>query len=267
MPHGRSTTRSILLRGTNAAVASPFLSVIIPAFDEEARIGSALESLTQHLSGKPYEWEIIVADDGSTDRTREIVEAAAESDPRIHYLGLRHGGKGWAIKNGMLHSTAEWRFMCDADLSMPAEHIDRFLPNDQGPDHDIGIGSREAAGSQRFNEPQWRHITGRLFNYVARLIALGGLNDTQCGFKLYRGSLADEIFDLQTSESWGFDVEVLYLSRKMGATIEEIPIDWHFSAESKMGFLSGGLAFLDILAVRWNDVRGKYGGMIQDKRK
>lgn len=248
-------------------VSGPFLSVIIPAFDEEKRIGSALTELTRHLSGKPYEWEIIVADDGSTDRTREIVESAAASDPRIRYLGLRHGGKGWAIKNGMLHSTAEWRFMCDADLSMPASHIDRFLPGDRAPAHDVGIGSREAEGAQRFNEPQWRHLTGRIFNYAARLVALGGLNDTQCGFKLYRGSLADRVFDIQKAESWGFDVEVLYLSRKMGATIEEVPIDWHFSAESKMGVLSGGLAFLDILAVRWNDVRGRYRGVSRSRRK
>ena len=251
----------------NDAASGPFLSVIIPAFDEEARIGSALEKLTRHLSGKPYEWEIIVADDGSTDRTREIVENAAASDPRIRYLGLRHGGKGWAIKNGMLTSTAEWRFVCDADLSMPAEHIDRFLPGDRAPDHDIGIGSREAAGSQRFSEPLWRHITGRLYNYVARLFALGGLNDTQCGFKLYRGSLADRVFELQTGEGWGFDVEILYLSRKMGASIVEIPIDWHFSAESKMGFLSGGIAFLDILAVRWNDIRGRYKGANRSDQK
>jgi dolichyl-phosphate beta-glucosyltransferase len=167
----------------------------------------------------------------------------------------------------MLHSTAEWRFMCDADLSMPAEHIDRFLPDDQAPGHDIGIGSREAAGAQRFNEPLWRHITGRLFNYVARLFALGGLNDTQCGFKLYRGSLADKVFDLQTAENWGFDVEVLYLSRKMGASIVEVPIDWHFSAESKMGFLSGGLAFLDILTVRWNDIRGRYRDVNRGRQK
>ena len=251
----------------NDAASGPFLSVIIPAFDEEARIGSALEKLTRHLSGKPYEWEIIVADDGSTDRTREIVENAAASDPRIRYLGLRHGGKGWAIKNGMLNSTAEWRFMCDADLSMPAEHIDRFLPDDKAPDHDIGIGSREAPGSRRFDEPLWRHLIGRQFNYAARLIALGGLNDTQCGFKLYRGSLADEIFAAQKAKGWGFDVEVLYLGRKMGARMEEVPIDWHFNAESKVGFIRGGLGFLDILAVRWNDIRGRYRDVKRDKQK
>ena len=262
-------TRSIWPNGPNHPVSnptgSPFLSVIIPAFNEESRIAIALELVAGHLTDKPYDWEIIVADDGSTDRTREIVEIAAATDPRIRYLGLRHGGKGWAIKNGMLESTAEWRFMCDADLSMPAEHIDRFLPGDKPPAHDIGIGSREADGAQRFDEPLWRHVTGRAFNYGARLFAIGGLNDTQCGFKLYRGSLADEIFKRQLSEGWGFDVEVLYLGRKMGARIIEVPIDWHFNAESKVGLIRGGLGFLDILAVRWNDIRGRYRDIKRDR--
>ena len=208
-----------------------------------------------------------MAEDGRPSRAGGVVDTAAASGARRRYRGLRHGGKGWAIKNGMLHSTAEWRFMCDADLSMPAEHIDRFLPDDKAPDHDIGIGSREAPGSRRFDEPLWRHLIGRQFNYAARLIALGGLNDTQCGFKLYRGSLADEIFAAQKAEGWGFDVEVLCLGRKMGARMEEVPIDWHFNAESKVGFIRGGLGFLDILAVRWNDIRGRYRDVKRDKQK
>ena len=129
-------------------MATPFLAVVVPAYNEEPRIGATLESLSAHLQSKTYEWEIVVADDGSDDATARIAQEASESDSRIRLVRLEHGGKGSAMKGGMLASDAAWRFMCDADLSMPAEQIDRFLPNDGPPDYDIGVGSREVPGLQ-----------------------------------------------------------------------------------------------------------------------
>ncbi|MBI4218794.1 MAG: glycosyltransferase [Chloroflexi bacterium] len=214
--------------------------------------------MTAHLRPKPYAWEVIVADDGSVDRTAEIATAVAKAEPRVRLLKLSHGGKGWAVKNGMLASQARWRFLCDADLSMPPEQIDRFLPGDSDPQFDIGVGSREAPGARRFNEPFKRHILGRVYNRLVRIIAVRGLNDTQCGFKLFRGVHAPLLFGRQTLPGFGFDVEVLYLARKAGLRLREVPIDWHYGGGSRMTLCKGASGFLDILRVRWNAIRGRY---------
>ena len=158
----------------------------------------------------------------------------------------------------MLAARGQWRFMCDADLSMPVEQIDRFLPNDSAPDFDIGIGSREAPGSRRHSEPLTRHLMGRAFNWTAQALAVRGLNDTQCGFKMYRGSLVPDLFGRQRLHGFGFDVELLFLARKAGARVEEIGIDWYYQSGSKMTLLRGARGFLDILRVRWNQLLGRY---------
>ncbi len=242
-----------------------FLSVVVPAYNEESRIRWTLDQLVGHLSTKPYTWEVVVADDGSTDRTAEIVSDASAHDGRIRVLRLEHRGKGGAVRSGMLDSKAEWRFMCDADLSMPVEQIDLFLPGDAAPAFDIGVGSREVAGARRFGEPLRRHLIGRAYSYVARLLAVGGLSDTQCGFKMYRGELVPQLFGRQRLDGWGFDVEVLFLGRKNGARIEEVPIDWHYRTESKVSVASGATGFLDLLRVRWNGLLGRYDGETEQR--
>lgn len=239
-------------------MAETFLSVIIPAYNEEGRIASTLGELLAHLITKPYTWEIIVANDGSTDRTAEIVRDFATRDPRVRLTSLPHHGKGWAVKQGMLQASGEWRFMCDADLSMPAEQIDRFVPNGKASQFDIGIGSREVAGSRRIAEPAWRHLIGRVFNTATRLLAVPELNDTQCGFKIYRGAVVTNLFNLQTLNGFGFDVEILYLGRKSGIRIREVAIDWYYRPDSKVGLTGGVAGFIDIVRVRWNDFRGRY---------
>jgi len=245
--------------------SDPFLSVIIPAYNAERLIDETLQRVVAHMRTKPYSWDVIVVDDGGTDRTAEIVTAAARAEPRVRLLRTRHGGKGWAVKSGMLASTAAWRFMCDVDLSMPPEQIDRFLSADQDlsgrrqdPGYDVGIGSREAPGARRFNEPARRHLYGRLFNRVVRLLALRGLDDTQCGFKMFRGEHAARLFQAQGLEGFGFDVEVLFIARRSGLRLREIAIDWYFGRDSKMTLGRGAAAFLDILRVRWNGLRGRY---------
>ena len=236
----------------------PFLSVIVPVFNEERRIGDAIQQLVGHLSQKPYTWEIVVADDGSEDGSAAAVAEAAAGDERVRVVRLDHSGKGGAVRGGMLAARGQWRFMCDADLSMPVEQIDRFLPNDSAPDFDIGIGSREAPGSRRHSEPLARHLMGRAFNLTAQALAVRGLNDTQCGFKMYRGSLVPDLFGRQRLVGFGFDVELLFLARKAGARVEEIGIDWYYQSGSKMTLLRGARGFLDILLVRWNHLRGRY---------
>ena len=246
-------------------MTEPFLSVIIPAYNEQARIAETVAKLEAHLSSKTYEWEIIVADDGSGDRTVEIVGGISKKNAHVRLLPLEHRGKGWAIKNGMLHAKGQWRFMCDADLSMAVEQIDRFLPGDAAPPFDIGIGSREAPGARRFGEPLLRHLIGRVYNWNVRLLAVRGLNDTQCGFKLFRGQLVPQLFGRQTLVGLGFDVEVLFLARKTGARIQEVPIDWQYRTGSKVGLLRSARrllhqasGFLDIVRVRSNAVLGRY---------
>ena len=239
-------------------MGEPFLSVVIPAFNEEKLIDDAISQLSDHLSSKSYSWEIIVADDGSSDRTAEIVNDAAGSDNRVRLVQIPHRGKGAAMQAGMLASDATWRFMCDADLSMPADQIDRFFVNAE-PTYDIGIGSREATESRRIGEPWRRHFIGRIFNYVTRIFAISGLDDTQCGFKMYRGELAESIFGAQTLPGFGFDVEVLFLAQKQGAQMEEIAIDWYYRQDSKVSLIGGALGFIDIFRVRLNNLRGVYG--------
>ena len=240
-------------------VDEPFLSVVIPAYNEERRILNTLEQVTSYLAAQAYSWTLLVADDGSTDDTAAMVNRFARERPQVSLLSLVHRGKGWAVRSGMLHTRAAYRFLCDADLSMPIEQLERFLPP-QLTGCDIAIGSREAPGARRFEEPRHRHLMGRLFNDMTRTLAVRGISDTQCGFKCFRGHAADLLFSLQRVPGFGFDVEVLFLAQRMGLRMVEVPIDWYYRAESKVRPLRDGLAMnRDILGVRWNAWLGKYG--------
>ena len=240
-------------------VDEPFLSVVIPAYNEERRILNTLEQVTSYLAAQAYSWTVLVADDGSTDGTATLVSRFASEQPQVSLLSLVHRGKGWAVRSGMLHIRAAHRFLCDADLSMPIEQLERFLPP-QLTGCDIAIGSREAPGARRFDEPRRRHLMGRLFNDMTRTLAVHGISDTQCGFKCFRGHTADLLFSLQRVPGFGFDVEVLFVAQRMGLRMVEVPIDWYYRAESKVRPLRDGLAMSrDILKVRWNAWRGKYG--------
>ena len=240
-------------------VDEPFLAVVIPAYNEERRILYTLEQVTEYLAAQTYSWTVLVADDGSTDDTAALVRDFAREQPQVSLLSLIHKGKGWAVRSGMLHTRAAYRFLCDADLSMPIQQLERFLPP-QLSGCDIAIGSREAPGSRRFDEPGRRHLMGRLFNDMTKTLAVRGISDTQCGFKCFRGYTADLLFPLQRIPGFGFDVEMLFLAQRMGLRLVEVPIDWYYRSESKVRPLRDGLAMSqDILRVRWNAWRGKYG--------
>jgi glycosyltransferase involved in cell wall biosynthesis len=240
---------------------APFLAVVVPAYNEEERIAASLESLVDYLSDQPYTWEIVVVDDGSSDATAPTVAEAVERLSSIRLISLPHRGKGAAVRFGMLATDAEWRFLCDADLSMPPEQLGLFLPRGEPPAEAVVIGSRETPGARRIGEPSRRHIVGRAYTLTVWSLAFRGIQDTQCGFKLFRGDVADTIFKRQRLDGFGFDVEVLFMAKKMGVSIREQAIDWYYREGSSMTLLKGLGGFMDIARVRLNWVMGRYQGL------
>ncbi len=236
----------------------PFLSIVIPAYNEENRLPNTLEQVFHFLAKQPFASEILVVENGSDDRTFEIAQQFADRLQNVRVLRSEQRGKGLAIQHGVMAAVGEYVFMCDADLSMPVEEISKFIPP-QLENVDIAIASREAPGSIRYNEPYYRHFTGRVFNTLIRFLILPRLQDTQCGFKCMRAQVAREIFPYQTLTGWAFDVELLYIARLHGYRIVEIPIDWYFNADSKISVLRDSLRmFLDLLRIRRNARRGLY---------
>lgn len=234
------------------------MSIIIPAYNEAENIVSSLEKLVSHLSDQPYMAEILVVDDGSQDLTGEVVKEYSAHHPLVSLIKNPHYGKGYAVKVGMLAARGEYRFQCDADLSMPVQELSRFLPPVSN-HFDLAIGSREAAGAKRYNEPFYRHFMGRVFNLVVHLVGLRGFKDTQCGFKCFRGDVARTLFSLQTLHGFAFDVEILYLARKKGLTVVEVPISWHHRPESKVRPIRDTLEMLgEAISVRWRELQGMY---------
>jgi len=235
------------------------LSVVIPAYNEASRIGPTLERLIATLDTLPIPWEILVADDGSTDDTAAIVAAAAAREPRVRGLRLPHRGKGATVRDGLLRAQGSRRFLCDADLAMPPAQITRFLailPSQC----DIAIGSREGVGAVRIGEPLRRHLLGRVFNALVRAMVLPGIEDTQCGFKLFTAEAASAVLPTTAIEGWAFDVEVLASARAQGWRILEVPIEWHFGQASKLRVVPHSIEMLrDLYRVRAKVRRGEFG--------
>ena len=236
----------------------PYLSIIIPAHNEEQRLPHTLEQVADFLSRQDFSSEIIVVENGSSDRTLTLAQAYAQRIPNLRVLHSAERGKGLAVKMGMLAARGRYRFFADADLSMPIAEVARFIPPAL-PDVQVAIGSREAPGAVRYDEPSYRHVTGRVFNTIVRVLALPGLEDTQCGFKCFRGDIADEVFPLQTISGWTFDVEVLFIARRRGYRIAEVGIPWYFNADSKVRVArDASRMFLDLINIRLNAWAGRY---------
>jgi len=239
-------------------LSQPLLSIVIPAYNEEHRLPNTLDQVFSFLSKQSYTAEVIVVENGSRDRTLEIARSYAQRFSQLRVLQLADRGKGRAVQHGMLQASGEFCFMCDADLSMPVEDINRFIPPALT-DFDIAIASREAHGAVRYNEPAFRHLVGRIFNSMIRVLALPQLNDTQCGFKCFRSSVVQDLFNQQTLPGWSFDVEVLFIARLRGYRIEEVPIRWYFNPDSKIRVLKDSLRMaIDLLTIRMNALRGVY---------
>jgi glycosyltransferase involved in cell wall biosynthesis len=226
------------------------LSIVIPAFNEARRIGATLDQLVSFLSSQSWDWEIRVVDDGSADDTVRIVEAASRATPRIVLQREPHRGKGGAVKAGLLAARGDYRFMCDADLSMPPTELPRFLPPALR-EFDIAIASREGTGATRVGEPWRRHAVGRMFNLAIRWLVLPGIADTQCGFKMFTHDSVQKVFPHVTLDGWAFDVEALSLARAKGLHIVEVPIEWHYRAESRLSVIRDGVRMLrDLFKIR-----------------
>jgi dolichyl-phosphate beta-glucosyltransferase len=235
-----------------------YLSIIVPAYNEENRLPDTLEQLHQFLEQQNYLAEVIIVENGSQDRTFEVAQAFASQHTKFRVVRETKRGKGLAVQRGMFEARGAYRFMCDADLSMPVNEINRFLPPALT-DFDVAIASREAPGAVRYNEPAYRHLGGRAINTLIRTLALPGLQDTQCGFKCFRAEVAENLFKRQSLPGWSFDIEILYIARLSGYQIVEIPILWYFNADSKLNaFRDAWQMGKDILLIRQNERHGLY---------
>ena len=237
---------------------SVLLSIVIPAYNEEKRLPQSLTDVVDFVEAQKFECEVLVVDDGSNDRTPDIVKEFSNTHPYIKLLQPGRGGKGHAVKAGMLQVKGEYAFLCDADLAMPITELPKFLPPQQN-GYKIAIGSREGEGAVRYNEPPYRHLMGRVFNWLVKIMAVRGFEDTQCGFKCFHASVVNDLFQKQTIDGFGFDVEVLYVAQKRHYKIIEIPIHWYYQTESKVHPIKDTIRMVrDMLAVRINDHQGLY---------
>lgn len=240
------------------ALSHPLLSIIIPAHNEQTRLPRTLEQVFAFLDPKDYGSEVLVIENASTDRTFELAQSYAGRRPNLRVLRAEARGKGLAVRLGMLAATGDYRFMCDADLSMPIDEVSRFLPPALA-DFDVAIGSREIKGAVRYGEPLHRHLGGRLINLLIRMMILPHLQDTQCGFKCFRAEIADDLFRHQTLDGWSFDIELLFMAARRRYRTVEVPIDWYYRSESKVSAVRDAVRMItDVFRIRANARRGLY---------
>ena len=242
-------------------MSNPLLSIVIPAHNEESRLPPSLAKIDSFLSKQQYAAEVIIVENGSRDRTYEVALDCAREASNVKVMrspdNLR--GKGLAVKQGMLAANGDWRFICDADLSMRIDDLVKFMPPESN-GYDIIIASREAPGADRVGEPEYRHMMGRINNFIIKLAAIGDFEDTQCGFKMFSAKVADELFKVQKMNGIGFDVELLFIAKKRGYSVKEVPITWYFDPYSTMRLWDDSVKMLrEIWEVRRNWRQGLYG--------
>lgn len=239
-------------------------SIVIPAFNENARIPATLEAVVQCLRSRGWQAEVIVVNDGSTDRTAQVVRDFMQNAPEVRLLeNPGNRGKGFSVRNGVLQSHGEVVLFTDSDLSAPIEEAERlFAAIAAGAD--IAIGSRWLeSGRQTHRQPLYRQVFGRCFNAVTRAVMGLPFADTQCGFKAFTRQAAQTVFPLQTIERWGFDPEILFIAIKRGLRITEVPVSWAHDERSRVSYLKDGAKMLEeIAAIRWNALLGRYGKSI-----
>jgi glycosyltransferase involved in cell wall biosynthesis len=235
-------------------------SIVLPAYNEAARIGYSLERILAHVAQRGWDAEVIVVNDGSSDSTAEIVTELARHNPLLRLIeNPGNRGKGYSVRNGMLRARGDILLFSDADLSSPIEEAGKlFTAISQGAD--IAIGSRWLRPElQTQRQPLRRQFFSRIFNLALRTILGLNFKDTQCGFKAFTRQAAQAIFPLQKIERWGFDPEVLYLARKFSFSIKEVPVSWSHREGTRINPLRDGIRmFGEVLKIRWNAMRGKY---------
>jgi len=227
------------------------LSVIIPAFNEEARIGNTITEIVAYLLRQFYAWDIIVVDDGSSDRTVQVAKEKLAGFSHVILENVTNRGKGYSVKRGMLEGKGKYLLFTDADLSTPIEELEKFLVYLEK-DCDMVIGSRAVEGSQvEIHQPRFREIMGRIFNRIARLLAFRGIHDSQCGFKCFKREAAHRLFSRQKLDGFSFDAEILYLAQKEGYRIKEEPVIWRNSVQTRVQIATDPFRMLvDLIRIR-----------------
>ncbi len=243
-------------------MAEPFLSIVIPAYNEAQRLASSLEKVRAYVQSKPFPVELLVVDDGSTDSTPNLLLAAAASIPGMRVLrNERNSGKGFSVRRGVLEARGQLVLFTDADLSAPIEETDKLLWALEVSRAAAAIGSRalqrELIG---VHQPWFREFGGRFFNLLVRLLTGLKLRDTQCGLKLFRGASTRKAFELQRIEGFGFDPELLFLIQRHGGKIVEVPVRWNDNPATKVRLGRDAPRMVcDLVVLRWRALRGKYG--------
>ena len=235
------------------------LSVVIPAYNEEERLSRTLPKILNFFESRDYSSEIIIANDGSRDKTAEIVQEFIAKHPQLRLVNLKKNqGKGGALRQGVLASKGEWVLFMDADLSTPLKEIDKFWPYSK--DFFVIIGSRKMSGAEIVTRQSFlRENLGKVFTFLTNTLATGNLSDVTCGFKLFHGDLARTLFKLGIINDWSFDAEILFLAQKFGHRIKEVPVEWHNDPRTKVSMLKDGVnAFKGLLRIRTNDFKGLY---------
>lgn len=247
----------------------PYLSVVIPSYNEQKNLSrGVLNEVIEYLKARSYSWEVILTDDGSTDGTTQQLQEFATKHSHVRVIENIHAGKGPTVQSGMLQATGQWRLFTDFDQSTPLGEIEKLWPfAEEG--YPVIIGSREIKGAIRGKEPWYRHLMGRGFNLLVQVLAVGGIQDTQCGFKLFSADATEKLFGnlsiygrakrRKDAFTGAFDVEALYLARKYRLKIKEVPITWHHHETDRVSPIKDSVRMLkDILKIRLADLQGKY---------
>lgn len=235
----------------------PLLSIIIPAYNEEHRLPRSLDQIVSFVREQPETMEVLIVENGSSDRTTEVADGYASQHSFIKVLHSGKG-KGAAVRVGMLAGKGRYLFMCDSDLSMPIVEVRKFLPPVLA-NYDVAIASREGPGAHRYGEPAFRHLMGRVFNLIVRVLAIPQFQDTQCGFKSFRREIAREVFVDGAMDGWAFDVEALFIALQRGYRVVSVGVNWYFDADSRVNPLKDTWRMLrDVMKIRLNGWRGAY---------
>jgi dolichyl-phosphate beta-glucosyltransferase len=252
-----------------AAAGRPTQTVVIPAYNESFRVAKSLRTVLAYLADQDYVSNVLLVDDGSTDDTASAARSVQNDYSNLEVKTITHGGKAAAVLWGMGHATGDMILFADADLATPISYLNRFREAvDRGAD--VVIGSREGATAKRIGEPEFRHLMGRGFNLMVRMLLLPGIHDTQCGFKLFTANARDEILPrlqlyraqdeaFSSPKVTAFDVELLVVARRLGLDIAIEPVTWTYGEQSKVNPIGDTLTnFSDVAHVKWNDLRGRY---------
>lgn len=256
-------------------------SIVIPAYNEEAGISASLTKVINFMKSFSNSFEVIVVDDGSTDKTSEIVQNYIDTHPELHPSSIGssysaklirnpHKGKGATVRKGVLDSSGNYILFSDADMATPIDEIKRMMVWIQEHDYDVVIASRQGKGAKRKNEPFLRHLMGRVFNTFVRFMVLPGIQDTQCGFKLMKGDVARNVFskmilfgdsapEIKVPKVSAFDIEMLVISKRLKCKIKEVPVTWTYVPTTRVSPVRDSIdMFLDVVKVKLNDISGKY---------